>query len=450
MKKTNLLLILLMPMALHAQFIVGDSKDRSSILNQPAAVGIDVTDAKVNFEFNNIHGQTAYKNKLLVGVRYSGGNTQGSSQLFKGGQFVFGSELKGFIAFSWLENDAIVRAYNKQIYDVDKSNHDKRAELLVTLNQYLTADIAAKFADKEKQKLAFFVIFNKPGKTSAEDVTFLQTRPLKSDQSDLEDTSYRVFLKAMNFTEAEMNIVRDFFIKAHSYVDATYGQFASDNAAKRASLGELRDSYLRIKGGRRNTFFIRGGINGKQFDLLDTLEDTSVAFAERTFRGGFFEVGFNRFINGRCYLGISFLRDWIDNLGALSEQEFSIAKADSIGDDQYEYKQTKKAFIGDYVKSVQNTIYLDGAYLFPFQDQSTLALSPYFRINMPGGKSAVNSTDFGTSVNWYKNNHKFMFGVFVEFEDLADDYETGKSFLTRPGFGFRTNYSFNTLVGLSR
>lgn len=434
-----------------AQFITGDTENRSSILNQPTSVGVDIADEKLNFEFNNIHGQAARENKLLSGLKYSGGNSQGISKVFKGGDFVFGSEFSGFLAYSTLLKDSNIKSFEDSI----RINGKLAEELKESLTKAIDSNFQKKLLEFsiEKQGILKLLLFNDSTKKSIDDLKYFENMLVNSSGSELKDTSYRKFLYSQKFTKVEIDSYKDFIIESLKKYDTSLLNGDYQKYQKVIFMYESKKAnYENNQGTRRFSVFFRGGLNGKKFNLIDSLSSGDLKFNEIEFRGGFTEIGANLLLKGRYYIGISYLHDWVDNLSDLEETEFSITRQDTINNEIFQFKETKNAFIGEqYREFEKNILYIDFAATFPFKDESTLMLSPYFRRNWVIDNSKLEDTsDLGISLNWHKNDGNFLFGIFLESPDTGNANDNDGNIFDRLSFGFRTNYSFNTLVGLTR
>ncbi len=84
-----------------AQFILGDDQNRTTFLNTPSSLTFDAADDKLSFNVNNLVDAKSNVDAPLWGLNYKGGSNNSESFLWQGGKFVFGSEVNGFLGFTW-------------------------------------------------------------------------------------------------------------------------------------------------------------------------------------------------------------------------------------------------------------------------------------------------------------------------------------------------------------
>ena len=425
-----------------AQFNSPDAKGKSSMLNQPSSIGVDLEDSKLNLEFNNIYGQHSRNFKVLYGIKYKGGAEDGISQLFNKSDFVFGNEMSSFLGLSFMTKPGDEKKWDKKIDSISTlraeitSIHKKL--IADTINYFFTSTLSK--LDEEKKKSLFVYIYDTDDTSSVASIYDLDFEAKVKDKQiqhffesiELKDTVYQKKIKQ------HLKILKQIV----------------DSAIYKQSLLDFSDSYLHKKRNEirtdswkkaRITFFLNGGLSGHNFKMINTM-DLGLITKKMEFRGGHFGVGANIRLRGKHYIGLLYNVEWIDNFSDLDKNTYFLSKKDTIEGSIYDSKTEMIAYSGDYVKYQKHTLGIDFVNQFSFSDFSKIALNlPYVRYNSYSGlEDSANTLDIGISANFYKAKGRFLFGLFVELEDLTNENNSDRKELNRLTAGFRLNYALFT------
>jgi hypothetical protein len=205
----------------------------------------------------------------------------------------------------------------------------------------------------------------------------------------------------------------------------------------------------------RGTAFFRSGIFGNEFRRIDTTVSSSMlkdsmVFIDEKYKGDFFELGFNMSFSGKHFIGISYKWDVSNNFDDLSKKTFSVLKTDTISGIPYRSEKTKTAYSGNYFDQRRQVFSLDYAYLINLNESKDspilITFNPYFRQYFNKSDNLENEATFGLGINFYKKNNKFLFGLFIQKNDVFNkNVKEDEKFNDTINFGLRAAYSFSQL-----
>jgi hypothetical protein len=443
MKKLLLfiLVLTLYSVKVRAQFNAPDSKDKSSFLNQPSSVGIELEGGKLNVDFNNIKSQHSAENKWLVGVRYKGNAENGISQLINSGDMVFGNEINGFLGYSFTTSLKEEMIWVKLLENMDSTavEHIQKAKTSIKLEIYKFKKESG--LSGKQINMVYVFLFNESDTTEMPEFSEIQV--------DTSEKSINDF-----FSESKLNSEQ---FKKVKVLLRTINRILVEEKAFNDSLTETRIEYNIRKyeaqskslGKSRITVFINGGVSGHKFSLIESQESGLPGIQKIKFRGGKIGIGANIRLNGKNYIGLLYNIDWVDNFPDLNKRTSSFTDRDTIDGKFFNAKTELTAYDGIYQKFQKHTIGFDFMNQISFSDLSRIALNfPYIRCNSYSGlKDAKSTFDFGVSANFYQTSGHFLFGLFAELEDFANSNDSQYNTFSRLSFGFRVNYSLFTDLG---
>ncbi len=439
------------------QAILADKENRTSILNIPSGVGLDVSDQKISLDINNFVSQTVREKKWLFGVKYIGGNDNKESRLFDNGKYVFGSEIAGAIAYSWLrksnEQKEAERRYHDLLASIGKQTTNDFDALVNEISTDFQAAVvklkASGATDDQIEFVKSFYLQDIPtiDASNVTQLTFLNEK-LDATRKELDGTTYRKTLAKLGLSVAQIDIVRDeFLVKVLDYYDKQNVEAKVLSLSRKQIIAAKTLVQIeRLNGVDRCYVYLRGGINGRKFTTVGAVGD-SAFFKPIEFQGNFVEVGFNVLRRGRRYFGISLMNEFTSSFADLKQSKYAISLVDSIGGKVYERKEEKTAYLGDYYTFHRQIVKIDYATRYPFLDKSTLVAGPYVRLVFQNDDQLDNQFTVGYGINFYKNSGKFIVGSFIEAPNL---YSSGSLINTieKCSFGFRASYVFSELIGM--
>jgi len=424
MKKSLLILIFigLFSMNLCAQYNVPDSKNRSSLFNQPSSIGLDLTSGKLNLEFNNIISQHTNENKWLAGIKYSGGLDNGTSNVFKDGDYVFGNELKGFFGYSCMINSKEIKQWD-----------DTLSIILKKIQEDETS-----FGKKIKEKIEKFYRDNDIKEndlrwTMVQTWIFGSSDPVHASKlpkkrlaltSQMVEGLDKVFVSEVNNMFKVLNSLMD----EYDCSEINMIKKKSETDQKLIELNKKKWHSFRI------TFFMAGGLNGHKFQFAQTGGGYIHVPDSIEFNGGDIGFGANILCNSKHYFGLLYNFEWTDNLADLKKTDYTVSGTDYT------------AYIGSYNKFSRHILGFDNVYYLKFKDLSSVAVNvPYLRYSTWKSLAGrINTTDIGISADFFKPGGKFLFGLYTELEDVFNKNSTGKNFIDHINFGVRVNYALFT------
>lgn len=431
------------------KFNPGDSENKSSLLNQPNSLGLDVTNEEITAEFNNFSSQRSYEHKILFGTRFIGGNSNKESSIFKGGDFTLGSKLEGFLGASIVLEDSVMRELDKLKSKLQDSINSANTNILSYCNQLMSSYLNDPSVSMIIKNRVRQLIFENISSNSASKLIQYDTlgNYVIEDHTIRWNKNFISKVKAFGIDDTDSIAL---FQTLRPIIRAI-GQRLNASDKQRLvlqfrSLSRQLSDYRDSVGVNRLLLYFRGGMDGHKFTRVDTLQDGNLAFQKEEFRGGFVEGGLNFFITGSIYIGVSYRYRWTDNLSDLNSTSFSIKESATIDDKNFEYEKTEKAFTGNYYKFREGVLLFDLAWVSePWKDDSRIMIYGFSRFENPNNKDSNRydldeSEIFGIGSNYFKKGEKFLVGIYAEFPRFYSDLDFQEF-----AIGLRANYTFNKL-----
>ncbi|MCB2194410.1 MAG: hypothetical protein KQH79_01035 [Bacteroidetes bacterium] len=285
--------------------------------------------------------------------------------------------------------------------------------------------------------------------TSYQEMKIIQTK-------ELNDYEYFDFFLGVGFTYDEVDMIKkDFYNKVvkKKIENANNRKLNSDSNTQRIlKIQKLEQSSGGII---RGTVFLRSGLFGSEFSRIDTVFSSlmtvdSLVFKNEKFKGLSYEFGYNISFSGKHIIGISFMYDRSNNFNDLTESNYSVTHIDTISGNRYHSEQVKSAYSGNYIDQRRQVFSIDYAYLIKLKTSeegaSLLTINPYFRHYWNNSEYLANESTVGLGINFYKKSDKFLFGFFIQKNDMFDNNtKENEKFEDTINSGIRIAYSFNKL-----
>ncbi|MBS1585884.1 MAG: hypothetical protein JSS82_10115 [Bacteroidetes bacterium] len=403
---------------------------QSSVLYKGSNINLNVTDASIGMNVNNLDNILGRSWGIVYGASASGKSAEGLSGIFSGGDFVPDAKIEGFLGVSFSNVKSISVEHQNEDWDENTEQlHRLQENIPLKFKQILKEEEAKVHS---KKSAAFVKKVNEEIDAADFAVTYIQNKFTTDDESlkPLVKAVRKRIDPIIKSTEEEMDE-----IKNHRADEVNDNKVPFINA----------------------TLFMMGGINGtefKRFTALDTVNYNN-SFTDEHFRGGYFGTGVN-LQAGNVFLGLTYTYNATNNFELLSKKEYNWKRTYTSGSQTLTEEKKITAYKGAYSEIAINKLNVDLVFNFRIDSQYHVLLNPYLRATVVSENEAVlpKTTDMGIGAYLFNKDAKFMGGLYVELADINNNYEKLKPVeeqnlrkpLNRLSFGLTAKFSFKQLT----
>ena len=374
----------------------------SSLLFRGNTLGVNVTDANIEFGVNNLARTIAQKHMPFFGLGARAGNASGKGNVFSAGDFVPGATAEGYVGFTLSNAQAPWVSITRVQIPTREAAKDYYATMKAAAQATITDAALIGFRDSVVMAIDPTV----PAVNVPDAIKKLVKEPNKDKKLKhyeelvgVHQPLYGVLVKR----EAELT-------RAVIYSEATYKKS-----------GPYRQVW----------FFAFGGIDGNQFKLVTNYDTTNVAnsFSKQNYRGGY--VGFG--VNAQCghwTAGLTGQYRQTNNLQDLTKVEYVIRTTRTTGNTSLIQEEKGTAYSGTYGLVEVNQVNFDLAYSLRLDSltRSYVLISPYGRFNIGSRNTDLlkNTWNLGLGTYFVEKKGKFIGGLYVELPDVGNAIEKAK------------------------
>ena len=444
MKKIHFILIGLL---VTGQFVTGQvitqsAEGTGTVIMEGSTISLDLGKTDLSFGWNNLNKNIVKSNKgLLIGGEVKVKNSDGIGSLFSKGELVPQGGANLFFGHYW-SNAIKESSYNGMTdEEVLKSLKELAAIAVILLHDTLYDEIDAiasvHIANPKKRNDAVKAILDEYEDTKNK--LFFPTR-ISEDDTDLEIKAFKKALKK------RMMAVKDI-------VEKPYRALSNPRFNAKVEFNKGRPGYWKF------TTYLFGGINALDFKRFDKIDSTNLenSFVDEYFRGGNFGIGFN-LEYWRFRFGLTYSYTKTSNFSALSATEYTLQTSTVINNQTLQTKDAVTAYGGGrYGEVEKNDLNMDVIYNCKLDKdgKNHILINPYLRASMFSRDTSllINKANLGIGGYFFKENGKFLGGLYIELPDINNNIERKKPVdkqnfrppLKRLSFGIVTKFSLKAL-----
>ena len=409
----------------HSQVIVEDAKGQSSILFRNSNVSLNLTEATLSAAINNFRKIHFANNRsqFLWQIAATGKNEEGFAKLWNDGNLNAASKLQGFLGVR-------VRGYKKEYELFDqrdqlsnapelnnlRSAMNFRSDMISIINNDKTLNLGQKKSIRDTvTAITRKQLFEIPGSVS--DLlllkTYYNTLGLLTEETAIDSIIQFLNLRQGKILAASPDA--DSIRAEIEKVDNAIAKFRRENPRKAANI------------------FLDFGMNASSYTLF--ARPTATPFATRfdttKFRGGFFDIGINYDMGAHWVFGIPGGYERANTFDTLSKKDYTERTSETSGTQSFISEKKYTAYSGFYDVYDRISIKSDLLYFGTINNKlkatndfryvwNILYTRWYLPMNNDLVKGIVN---IGTGINFYKQNGKFVGGLYLEQNDVANNLD---------------------------
>ncbi len=443
MKKIHFILIglLITGQSATSQVITQSAEGTGTVIMEGSTISLDLGKTDLSFGWNNLNKNIVKSNNgFLIGGEVKVKNSDGIGSLFSKGKLVPQGGANLFFGHYW-SNATKNSTYNGMSdEEVLKSLKQLSETAIILLHDtlYDEIDLIAKahIADPKKRNDAVKAIIDE-----YEDIKnklFFPAR-ITEDDNDLEIKAFKTALKK-RMMEVKMN------------VEKPYRALSNPRFNSKVEFNKGRPGYWKF------TTYLFGGINALDFKRFDKIDSTNLenSFVDEYFRGGNFGIGFN-LEYWRFRFGLTYSYTKTSNFSALTATEYTLQSSTVINNQTLQTKDAVTAYGGKYGEVEKNDLNIDVIYNCKLDKdgKNHILINPYLRASMFSRDTSllINKANLGIGGYFFKENGKFLGGLYIELPDVNNNSEKKKPVakqnfrppLKRLSFGIVAKFSLKAL-----
>ncbi|MGA2362993.1 MAG: hypothetical protein ABSG73_11105 [Candidatus Aminicenantales bacterium] len=436
----SLAFTLFTPPMISAQVLVQDSKGSSSILYHGCTIGLNLSEAAFEFDYNNFSNRYVrdFRGHLVWGFQLSAQNKDGVANLLDTGKWTpeakgvitLGYSLSNLNAKSYAELSRSIDLLNREITGLDNGMDGKTKAML---DGYLKSIKDKKDSDKLIAELKSIV-----------------------GEKDFRDLAASIQNLASKFPEFGRGLL--------SFADEISINIGQDLQSKNEKLMKLKGLEIEQRNYRAThryimaVFYANIGLSANSFKYYNenSTGDFKSRFEDKNFIGPLINIGANLQWGGRYIFGISGGLKRINNLESLSKKEFTLQSVEILGSQVLIDEKKITAFAGTYGTLNQYNLSADILRFHKLGIQQVIVSHLYLRHNITANTNLVpTQTNAGLGVYYFKNNGAFLGGLYVEAPDIANNIEKHKAepklkpLYNRIKFGIIAKITFGSLSSIN-
>ena len=440
-----------------AQVLNQDAKGESSIVYPGGSAYFNITESQLGFSYNNLPSTITSKQGWLLGTSLKGESKTGTLNLLKEGEVTPSGKVSLTLGrYDNKLNSKVEIAADDSVKKYSRIRNVALKRFLVDLNITFENHVDGSSL-KPTQKADLISKFKKIKLDFKKD-----TESMKSEleQKFIEAYKAEKDNNVLNLLQQFAAITRD-NPKALSYT------VIEDKYKDVVSAKSKIDTYRSIGQNERKTYtihgfsyYIHGGFEATGYQFIDStgfVNDPFGALSNESFTAGEILVGANFHAKGTWILGIAMGPSWQSNFSSLSSNDFSLKEevefSTSTAPDTA-YSITKKKDVKAYnTKPVTNrhfSLKVDVAY-FIGTENGNVVINPYYRFQTPGNENKnafATVSDFGLGAYFNNSKGKFQGGLYIQFNDINDNWSKLKMDNSSLNFGERISIGILTKFAL--
>src|SRR5919199_1371354 len=418
----TLAVILGMASLAHAQVIVQDASESSSIRYQGAAISFDITQARTSFQLNKFQNalNPDYSKKInFFAVQASANSKEGLASILSSGKVVPEASININIGHSWVnESTRELGDLTSQIIDISKKNGEDRTALTKQVNKVIDDFISAN-----------------PAATDLNG----ELAPVKAIGFNLVADAIRAIA---NKEKYKGNL--DDLLKLAATLEAKVTSLLIPITRRENIITQLQESIKSVSSLDRYLIYGILGASGSKFTYLTDPNALNFdkRFQDKKLEAGKVGLGFNWKRGGRAIWGISFTFTGADNFSLLSDTEYVRTSTTTISSTTATTQPTATTIVTDRLDGVKKIIAFSGDVKYDYFNQSAFNLDHVrFYPGVLGEKSVLvanyylrqkftsNSavfpevTDVGVGGYFFKSKGSFLGGLYIELPDVFNNIE---------------------------
>lgn len=401
-----------------SQGITQDATGKSSIVFPGTNIGLNVQETSFDFNYARFSKKTIpnpYEGGHFVsGIRLQGKNTEGLANLFSegtsspstSGKLVFGYTFnlipEGFTEFKEFVEKSV--GLDAKIQDFEDMYMERIEKLYTDKIELLWKENTINIDEAEKLKKGIKACLK------------LHTNEKLRD--DIVNQNFGAILQPLmlSFFDNVIKTKIDEHIKNLKLI-----------SRKSESMEETISIFRQNHPIRRITVYGSLGVNTVGFKYFTKLDTNSLrkSFPDTTYIGFEGHVGINYQYGGNWLFGLALGASKISNFDSFNKIEYTSRNTQTYGGQQLVSEKKITAYAPDknpFQYLWQTTLEIDIVNYSKIGKDGILALNPYFRANWSENIKVVpNVSKVGIGGYFYKSNGSFLGGLYLEFNDLANN-----------------------------
>lgn len=416
-----------------AQVLVQDAQGKTSIMYHGDAVNFDLTQTRATFVINSF-GNEYKKNKnrkTFWGGQASANSKNGIAGLVSSTNIVPEGNLNLTFGITETTDGSRIDAIEKMEYSAEKAGElAKRfqtnlealgkSDPIIKKNNDLQKKIDEVIASTEYEKLAIDIR------------KLIETNKVESKNIEVLATSIEALIKSHL---AQISVLTD-DVNAH--------------------WDQIQRSWWK----RRSLFYVTTGLTASEFiHIFDPNNlDFDKRFKKTNYQSPKIGIGYNLQVGGTDMYGVNLVLQKSNTFSQLESADYTFSSSNTLNTGKLDSKQVFTAYSGNYYTYWQVPISVDWVHFFRgiTDERSVLALNVYLRHQFTSdGKYRFTNhdiTNLGVGSYFFKDNGILLGGIYLEFQDLANNIESRKEipklkpFYNRLNFGIITKFSLNSII----
>ena len=408
---------------------------QSSILLETTNIGFDIGEPSLSFTTNNFPQSKLKSKGPIWGFLVKGKNDNDLATIFTSSSIVPSSELNAIYGYSFSNMEQISASYKNRI----KIKADSIYLLSDTLNKKLDILISTQANKISNIKAKEYIqnVINTIFKNELLKYERLEKELKKISENNFLDTAISKS-SAELYASMKRNKLWNDYKRLTKEISGRIDSISTENYWKFSIYGHL-------------------GLNSTKFNLYNGWDSMNIdnSFSKQTFNGSKGGFGLNLNIKSKWLFGFRYTYEETNNLSLLTPNDYKVTKTFKSGSTTGSSEVSMNAYPKTYKRAYLNNFDFDIISFLPLAKSNILLADIYFRFKESTNHSVlVSQKDVGISCSFFKEQGKFIGGIYLELPDIEQSVEKIKpvneqkltSWYQRLSFGVYAKFSFSSIV----